>query len=206
MATAGQSSIFHFALARGRAGVLGRRWRCDLVRGLALTPVARRVNLPRAVGARFLLSWSVLIAALATHGRWCSPPREQRCSMDGNRMEPLYQVELASDGRVHARFCSLSCARDWPAVPPGSWWQVRDEVTGEALDAARAHFVASRIVTVPARAERVHAFAHWADAQAHAERHGGHAVPNPLASTRLDPRSLDAPAALEPSPLDDTPR
>jgi hypothetical protein len=100
--------------------------------------------------------------------------------MDGNRMEPIYQVDLASGGAILASFCSLTCAREWPAAGPDTYWQVRDEVTGSVLDSTRAHFVASHLVTVPARAERIHVFAHWADAQAHAERHGGHAVPDPL--------------------------
>jgi hypothetical protein len=101
--------------------------------------------------------------------------------MDGNRMEPIYQVDLAAGGNVLASFCSLTCALQWPEVPEDAYWLVRDEVTGRALDSTRAHFVSSRLVTVPARAEHVHVFAHWADAQAHAERHGGQAVPDPLA-------------------------
>jgi len=141
------------------------------------------------VSAKFLVPWTILIATLSVHGRWSSGVSDDRCAMDGNRIDPVHRVDQALDGEVRASFCSLACAAEWPERPRGAYWQVRDEVGGSVLDSTRAHFVLSRVVAVPARAERIHCFAHWADAQAHVERHGGQAIPDPLA----------APAAGEPT-------
>lgn len=132
---------------------------------------------------RRLALWFGLVAALAAYSRAeVGAQRKLRCSLDGNRIQSTYQVDLVSGGKVLESFCSIACAHQWPDIPPTAHWQVRDEVTGRVLDAARAHFIRSRVVTVPARRERTHVFAHWADAELHAQTHGGNQVPNPFAA------------------------
>ena len=83
-----------------------------------------------------------------------------------------------------ARFCCISCAKEWPDVPAGSWWRVRDEITGEALDADVASFVESSVVTVASRRCRTHAFKNWSDAMNHAATYGGERVADPLVRGR----------------------
>jgi hypothetical protein len=131
--------------------------------------------------SKHLALWFALVTALGLHGRLqIRAEHSLRCAMDGARIEPIYQVDLVRAGSVVRSFCSMACARAWPEVLPGAYWQLRDEVTGSLIDAERAHFVASRVETVPSRHESVHVFTHWEDAQAHVERHGGIAVANPF--------------------------
>lgn len=131
--------------------------------------------------SKHLALWFALVTALGVHGRLqIRTEHALRCAIDGVRIEPIYQVDLVRAGSVLRSFCSIACARAWPEVLPDAYWKLRDEVTGTPTDAARAHFVASRVETVPSRHESVHVFAHWMDAQAHVERHGGIAVPNPF--------------------------
>lgn len=131
--------------------------------------------------ARRLAVWFGLVLALAVYNRWyMAQARSDRCSLDGNRIEPIYAVELMRDGRVLERFCCTKCAAEWPDVPDDAYWRVRDEVTGEAIDATAASFVESSVVTVPSRQARIHAFGSWSDALEHATRYDGRRVPNPL--------------------------
>jgi len=130
---------------------------------------------------RRLAVWFGLVLALALYSRWyMDRTRTDRCSLDGNRIEPIYAVHLMLDGKVLARFCCIPCAREWPDVPSGAYWRVTDEITGEPLDATTASFVESSVVTVPSRQARIHVFAHWADAMEHDTRYSGVRIPNPL--------------------------
>jgi len=109
-----------------------------------------------------------------------------RCSFDGAVIEPIRRVDLMEDSTPAASFCSLACARAWPALPPSAshqaWWRVRDEVTGLAIEARRATFVTSRVVTVPARGERIHVFADPTAAMSHCVQFGGARIADPLLS------------------------
>jgi hypothetical protein len=113
-----------------------------------------------------------------------------RCSFDGAVIEPIRRVDLMEDSTATASFCSLACALAWPARPPSpphpTWWRVRDEVTGLPIDARRATFVASRVVTVPARDERIHAFADPTAAMSHCVQFGGARIADPLPPTAGD--------------------
>jgi hypothetical protein len=132
-----------------------------------------------------LAFWFALTAALAAYSRAdIRARRHERCALDGSAIAPVRRVDLMRDAHVLRSFCSITCARRWPDVPAAAYWRVHDEVTGRAIDARLARFVESRVVTVPARHERTHVFAHWADAKAHAETHGGREIENPLAAIR----------------------
>lgn len=94
-----------------------------------------------------------------------------------------------------ARFCCTTCAASWPDVQGSGWWRVRDEATGDHLAASDAIFVTSRVVTVRAKQDRVHAFAQLRDAMAHAEAFAGRVIPCPL------PTFAPLPGAGEGAPL-----
>jgi hypothetical protein len=133
----------------------------------------------------WLAAWFAALLALALFSRAQIHARSAaRCSLDGQRIEPIYSVELVRDSAVLARFCCISCAKEWPDVPPGSWWRVRDEITGESLDADVASFVDSSVVTVASRRCRTHAFKNWSDAMNHAATYGGERVADPLVRGR----------------------
>jgi hypothetical protein len=128
-----------------------------------------------------LVIWFAAILLLAVGSRaTLERGRADRCSLDGNRIIPVYRVDLMVDGGVLERFCCVRCAAEWPEVPDGAYWQVRDEVTGAVLDAERASFVESTVVTIPSRQDRVHVFRRWADALEHVTAYDGRRIANPL--------------------------
>lgn len=127
-----------------------------------------------------LAAWFAALLALSYVSAREARARTGRCALDGQRIEPIYGVELIDDDRVLERFCCVVCAEQWPRVPEGAWWRVRDEITGAPIDAALASFVESSVVTVPSRHCRTHAFASWTDAMSHAATYGGERIANPL--------------------------
>ena len=132
-----------------------------------------------------LLIWFTCILALSFYSRWhVFVARADRCSLDGNRIVPVHQVDLMVDGQVKERFCCVKCAREWPNVPVDATWRVRDEISGEPLDATIACFVQSSAVTVTSRQDRVHAFKNWTDAMSHISEYGGARIPCPFQGNR----------------------
>ena len=151
---------------------------------------APNLERPPLVSTRALSLWFLAVASLGAVSRTeVAARRSGRCSLDGVTFGAAAEVELVERGVVLARFCCATCAADWPDVPTDAWWRVRDEVTGEALDAAEALFVESRVPTSRARRDHLHAFASLRDALAHAEQFGGRLVPRPLPPPPPDPDS-----------------
>ena len=127
------------------------------------------------------MAWFIFIGVLAVGSRWqLQRGQSDRCSLDGNRISNVYRVDLMLRGQVAQKFCCIKCAVEWPDVPGGAAWQVHDEVTGRPIDATRARFVKSDVITVASRQGRTHAFANWTDAVAHIKDYNGKAVPNPF--------------------------
>jgi len=138
-----------------------------------------------------IAAWFAALLALSLFSRaQIHARRSARCSLDGQRIEPIYEVDLVEDREVVARFCCIACAVEWPAVTPQAWWRVRDEITGEPLDARVASFVDSSVVAVASRRCRTHAFKNWSDAMNHAATYGGERVADPLVRGRA-PRDLE---------------
>jgi len=134
------------------------------------------------MSARNLFAWfaSVLLISLAS--RWQALEADAvRCALDGERIVPVYRVDLVEAEGESVSFCSIRCATAWPDVPAEASWQVRDEVTGRVIDARKACFVESSVVTVPSHRERRHTFENWADAHLHLTQYGGSRIPNPFA-------------------------
>ena len=63
---------------------------------------------------------------------------------------------------------------------PISHIMVRDEVTGEKIDASIAYYVDSEIITNNVNNNRVHAFLKLEDAERHAKSYKGRIVKNPF--------------------------
>lgn len=148
-----------------------------------------------------LLTWplALWLVAIVGLGLWSRADlerrRDGRCSLDGLDLTATARVDLVAGEEEIARFCCTTCAAAWPDVPAGAWWRVLDEATGATLPASEALFVWSRVETVRARRDHLHAFARLGDALAHADAFGGRLVPCPLpaphvleAPTRSDPR------------------
>jgi hypothetical protein len=132
-----------------------------------------------------LAAWFAALLALSLFSRArIHARRAATCSLDGQRIAPVYEVDLVERDAVLARFCCTACAAEWPDVPPQSWWRVRDEVTGEPLDAEVASFVESSVITNASRRCRTHAFKNWSDAMNHAATYGGERVADPLVRGR----------------------
>ena len=128
-----------------------------------------------------LVVWFVAVLACSLYSRWdVYHAGAGRCSLDGNRLTPIYRVDLMLGGRIETSFCCIRCAREWPDVPPGAYWQLRDEATGRILDATRGCFVESSVVTIPSRQDRTHVFSDWVDARNHMADYDGYRVANPL--------------------------
>ena len=151
---------------------------------------SRFADAPPARGRwKALAVWFLFVTLLAVFGRWqVARARTDRCSLDGSRITPIYRVDLMAGEKIERSFCCLRCAQDWPQGAGHGYWRVRDEVTGQLLDAATACFVESSVVTVPSRQCRTHVFKDWAAAMAHAAEYGGGRIRNPLTrSTESQP-------------------
>lgn len=128
-----------------------------------------------------LVVWFGFILVLSLYSRWYTRyAGADRCSLDGNRITPIYRVDLMNGTESVASFCCVKCAAEWPDVPEGAYWQVRDEKTGKLLDARQAAFVESSVVTVSSRQDRTHVFKKRMDAMAHAAEYDGYQIANPL--------------------------
>jgi len=135
-----------------------------------------------------LVLWFTAVLVISLVSRWrIFDADAERCALDGQRIVPIYRVDLMDGNERRARFCSIGCASDWPATSQESVWHVRDEVTGKTLDATKACFVLSDIVTIPARQERRHIFSSWADAHAHLAEFNGERISNPFAKATEEP-------------------
>ena len=129
-----------------------------------------------------LVLWFCAVFVFSLYSRWRTyRSGAERCSLDGTRIVSTYRVDLMRSSKMIHSFCGIRCAREWPDVPDGGYWQVRDEMSGEVLDAARACFAESTVVTVPSRQDRTHVFKSWVDALNHIEEYGGNRIANPLA-------------------------
>jgi hypothetical protein len=117
----------------------------------------------------------LIVAGLPFLGHVLRQRPEERCTLDGVAIEPLYRVRILDQrGESHA-FCCVTCAE--------LWWQqhheevnvvfVTDESTGDAIAAASATFVRSLVITTPPTQNRIHAFRLRADAERHLAAAGG---------------------------------
>jgi hypothetical protein len=95
---------------------------------------------------------------------------EPGCAFDGTKIVELYRVDVVDAGGQARAFCCPRCARLWlkrQQQPPRAI-TLRDESTGERLDASAAWYVLSSVRTSQANGNQVHVFARRVDAEKHA--------------------------------------
>ncbi len=102
------------------------------------------------------------------------------CAYDGLEIDPLYEVQfIMKDGEV-LRFCSIVCALQGFSNAKENIESVlvTDEITGKKVNAGKAFFIESSVVTVPHVKNRIHVFASEADAVRHRDQYSGKYIKN----------------------------
>ena len=114
----------------------------------------------------------------------------ERCSYDGTRLNPVYQVDALLDDGSTRSFCSIYCATRWFEGNKDKviYLTVVDEMTGEKFDSTLGHFVESDVITVREVKNRIHAFANREDALKHAQQFNGKLVDNPFGRSFVLPK------------------
>lgn len=114
----------------------------------------------------------------------------QKCSYDGTRLNPIYQVDAFLDDGTTRSFCSIYCATRWFEENKDKviYFTVVDEVTGQNFDSTLGYFVESDVITVPEVKNRVHAFATKDDALKHTRQFNGKLVENPFGEAFVVPK------------------
>lgn len=113
-----------------------------------------------------------------------------RCSYDGTKLNPVYQVDAFLDDGSTRSFCSIYCATRWFEDNKDKviYFTVVDEVTGQNFDSTLGYFVESDVITVPEVKNRVHAFASKEDALKHARQFNGKLIENPFGEAFVVPK------------------
>ncbi|MBI3354720.1 MAG: hypothetical protein HY034_07525 [Nitrospirae bacterium] len=125
----------------------------------------------------------ILIIAVASGSAiYKKSQRFEKCDFDGVHIKPIYRVDAILKNNDAKRFDSIYCAYMWLSEnkEPISHVMVRDEVTGEKIDASIAYYVDSEIITNNVNNNRVHAFLKLEDAERHAKSYRGRIVKNPF--------------------------
>lgn len=125
----------------------------------------------------------ILIIAVASGSAiYKKSQRFEKCDFDGVHIKPIYRVDAILKNNDAKRFDSIYCAYMWLSEnkEPISHVMVRDEVTGEKIDASIAYYVDSEIITNNVNNNRVHAFLKLEDAERHAKSYKGRIVKNPF--------------------------
>jgi NitT/TauT family transport system substrate-binding protein len=114
-----------------------------------------------------------------------------RCSYDGTRLQPIYQVDAFLHDGVTASFCSIYCATRWFHENKDKvvYFTVVDEITGQRFDSTLGYFVKSDVVTIPEVKNRIHAFASKEDALTHAKQFNGKLLENPFGEAFVIPKA-----------------
>ena len=108
-------------------------------------------------------------------GHWARRGRANRCALDGGSVDPRLRVRIVDAAGDDFEFCCLSCAQWWLEASRArpSRIYVTDETSGEEIEAEKAYYVRSRVVSHGPTQERRHVFRHQSDAETHArEFHG----------------------------------
>ena len=105
-----------------------------------------------------------------------------QCANDGLRINPLYEVQFSMKDSSVYRFCSIVCAlQAFDRLKENiALALVTDEVSGQKVNAEKAFFIESRVVTVPHVKNRIHVFASEPEAVHHRDEYSGKHINNPF--------------------------
>jgi hypothetical protein len=137
------------------------------------------------------------ILGLPFVGTWLRHAPQDHCALDGAAIVPCYRVRIEDSAGRSYDFCCVHCAQMWleGRSSPVRTIHVTDEATGAELDAEKAIFVRSLVVTTPTTGNRIHVFLERTDAEQHAEKCRGTILnggERPFASG--GPSKFDSPA------------
>lgn len=115
-----------------------------------------------------------------------------RCSLDGSRIQPLYEVIIVLRDKSIRRFSSIISARIWFRENSNqvSTILVTDEATGEKIDARQAFYVESKVITTPHTRNKIHVFGQREAAELHVLEFRGKLVNNPFEAKKRKPVQL----------------
>ena len=142
--------------------------------------------------------------SLALFSHWTNQRHRESCAYDGIRIRPVFAVDVTWEDQRQEHFCSIRCAHTYLEQeaknhrPRLHSIMVRDEVTGDAIDARRAIFVKSRIISVPTASNDIHAFGDTLHAISHAEKYQGKPLENPFQKFLNPPPRLEEPSRTPP--------
>lgn len=124
----------------------------------------------RLTRRRVLVVMLGAVVGLAVVGSLSRRRAAGRCALDGAEIDPLYRVRIEDEHGGSHPFCCIRCAELWLAAHRGKPRNVyvTDETSGQEIEASRASYVRSSVVTRAATGNRVHAFRDAADAERHA--------------------------------------
>ena len=130
------------------------------------------------------------ISALVAHSRHVQT--FARCSLDGSKIDPLYEVTIIQKDRSSSKFSCVLSAQIWLRENSDQIFsiQVTDEITGEKIAAEDAYYVASELITTPHTGNMIHVFARKAAAELHARQFKGKLVKEPFRTHRRRPVKL----------------
>ena len=121
-----------------------------------------------------MFAWLAIVVGLPFAAHYGRPGRQDRCYFNGNRIEPDYKVRVVDAKDMDYTFCCILCAEQWLGRDSAVGHQiyVTDESSGREIEAAKAVFVRSSVVTNHVTGNRIHAFASPLDATRHAGGRG----------------------------------
>ena len=130
------------------------------------------------------------ISALVAHSRHVQT--SARCSLDGSKIDPLYEVTIIQKDRSSSKFSCVLSAQIWLRENSDQAFsiQVTDEITGEKIAAEDAYYVASELITIPHTGNMIHVFARKAAAELHVRQFNGKLVKEPFKTHREKPVKL----------------
>jgi len=133
---------------------------------------------------------ATIISVLVAHPRHIYA--SSRCSLDGSRIQPLYEVIIVLRDKSIHRFSSIISARIWfrENNEQVSTILVTDEATGEKIDAGQAFYAESEVLTTPHTRNKIHVFGRREAAKLHAFEFKGKLVVNPFKAEERKPVQL----------------
>ena len=133
---------------------------------------------------------ATIISVLAAYPRHIYA--SSRCSLDGSRIQPLYEVIIVVQDKSIHRFSSIISARIWfrENCEQISTILVTDEATGEKIDAGQAFYAESEVITTPHTRNKIHVFGQREAAELHALKFSGKLVKNPFRAMKRRPAQL----------------